>query len=88
LGGALRLRLLSFSAAPAERQGLWDGEECAGAAAGGKSSDSGTKRREMGSLFPGIVLSRRFWRERLAVALMERRVLREARRVASWSAWL
>jgi hypothetical protein len=88
LGGALCLRLLSFSAAPAEREELWDGDECAGAAAGAKSSDSGTKRREMGSLFPGVVLSCRFWRERPAASPMERRVVREARRAASWSAWL
>jgi hypothetical protein len=42
----------------------------------------------MGSLFPGVVLSCRFWRERPAAAPMERRVVREARRAASWSAWL
>jgi hypothetical protein len=84
LGSALRLLGAFFSAASEEER---DGEERAGA--GGRSSDSGTKRREMGS-FPGVVvvLSCRFWRERPAAAPMERRVVREARRAASWSAWL
>jgi hypothetical protein len=56
-------------------------------AAGGMISDSGTRRRETGSLPPGALVWR-LGRPRAAAAPMERSVVREARRAASWSAWL
>jgi hypothetical protein len=53
------------------------------------NSDSGTKRRFMGSLLVmGWFPLSRFGRPRAAAAPMERSVVREARRAASWSAWL
>ena len=59
----------------------------AAAAAGGMISDSGTRRSETGSLPLGALVWR-LGRPRAAAAPMERRVVREARSAASWSAWL
>jgi hypothetical protein len=59
----------------------------AGAGAGGMISDSGTRRRDAGS-WPVGALAWRLGRPRAAAAPMERRVVSEARRAASWSAWL
>ena len=59
-------------------------EELAAFDGGPMSSDSGTKRRDIGSLFVmPVLLCSRFGRPRAAAAPIERRVVREARSAAS-----
>jgi hypothetical protein len=54
--------------------------------AGAINSDSGTNRKPIGSLLMVFEGWFRFGSPRAAAAPMERRVVREARRAASWSA--